>query len=315
MKPNTINLTQADGYVTCLYPHLTEESKISGTFVIVHGIAEHHSRYDAFASFLNQNGFDVYLFDLRGHGTDKKLDELGIISGDNGEGYSTLVSDTINILDYVHDNNRSNKLILFGHSMGSFIARIVSFSYTDIDAAIFMGTAFENRATVLGAEFLTKFVMIKNGSKTLSPYLNKKIFSSRRYTSLSERTSYDWLSRRHPAVGMYINDPYCGFVCSAAMYHTLARLASVSCKLAYIKNTDHSLPILIISGENDPVGFFGKGPTELFNIYQRLGFSKVDCTLYKDCRHELLQEINRLEIETDISDWVKKAINSSKIKA
>ena len=79
MDSNAELIIQKDSYKTVLY-HFYSDAEPKASIIILHGMAEHHKRYYTFAKFLNSNGFDVYLYDHRGHGTDKIMKELGFFS-------------------------------------------------------------------------------------------------------------------------------------------------------------------------------------------------------------------------------------------
>lgn len=301
---NKISCKQSDGYESYLYQFLTSTSIPSGTFVIFHGMAEHHNRYQNFADFLNGYGYDVYLYDHRGHGTDKKLEELGFFT--TKEGDKRVIEDAISITKYVKERSRSKKIILFGHSMGSLILRNVLHHYDEIDCAIVCGTTNPPKlATRFGILLSATQIKLK-GPKHRSYFLNNLLFNSKHYKKICNRTAFDWLSRNNPSIGTYIDDPYCGFICTSSFYNDLFHLTLNATKIKLAKNMRRDLPILIISGDHDPVGNLGKQISNYFLLLQRLGFKSVDCTLYADCRHELLNELNREEIMQDIVDWVEK---------
>ncbi len=304
MKAEDLILIHEDGCETTVYPFLADGGTVHGTVVILHGLAEHHNRYREFTLFLNSCGYDVYLYDHRGHGTDKKLEELGYIA--DSRGWEKLILDAVDVLSYASEKNRGGKLILFGHSMGSLIARGAT-QYSQLaDAAVFCGTTAPSAAQSLSGLAATSLVSLFRGKRHISPFLNRALFERRQYRALSERTSCDWLTRSNAAVGLYMNDPYCGFICTAGLYHDLVKLASVVTKPSNIKKTPRNLPIIFLSGDSDPVGGCGDEVIRLFETYKKLGFSDVDCILYENCRHELLNELNRHEIMNDILRYLNR---------
>jgi len=131
-------IVQNDGYQTRLYYYKTTKDTVSGAILILHGMAEHHGRYLDFIQSLTREGFDVYAYDHRGHGTDKKLSELGFIAKKHGA--NRLVSDAHTVCQYIRANSRSDKLAVFGHSMGSLTLRCLLQTYDDIDCAIVSST-------------------------------------------------------------------------------------------------------------------------------------------------------------------------------
>lgn len=306
MKAEELILIHEDGYNTTLYPYFTDLKENKGTFVVLHGLAEHHKRYREFVLFLNRSGYDVYLYDHRGHGTDKKMEELGYIA--DSRGWEKLILDAVDVLSYVSEQKRSKKIVLFGHSMGSLIARGATEYSNLVDAAVFCGTTAPCWLDATSGLALTSLVSLFKGKRHISPFLKRVLFERRPYRRLYERTSNDWLTRSHEAIGLYMNDPFCGFTCSAGLYHDLIKLAAVVTKPANIKNTPKKLPILFVSGDTDPVGGYGNEVIRLFDTYKKLGFDKTDCILYENCRHELLNELNRQEVMEDIIQFVNQSL-------
>lgn len=300
-----ISIRQKDGYITKL-TYINCPNKPKASILILHGMAEHHKRYLAFAQYLSEQGFDVYLYDHRGHGTDKKISDLGFFA--NNKGYQIVVEDVITVSNYIEKNNRSNKLFLFGHSMGSLIARNVIQSYDKYNGVILCGTAYPPKLLIRLGLLIAFLIKKIKGSKYISPFLNNLLFGNKKYTQLSDRTAFDWISRSHPVVGAYINDPYCGFICTASFYYDLMKLTANAANNKLIRLTRPDLPLFIISGEKDPVGGYGKDIKRLLSVYKKLGFTNVAYKFYPECRHELINELNKEEVYADIIHWITKRL-------
>lgn len=302
---NYITIKQNDGYITKL-TYLSSQKKPKASILILHGMAEHQKRYYSYAQYLVELGYDVFLYDHRGHGTDKKLKNLGFFS--YHKGYQLVVDDAINVSKYIEKNNKSNKFFLFGHSMGSLIARNVVQTYDKYNGVILSGTAYPPKYLIYLGLFITSIVKKIKGPKYISPYLKKLLFEGSKYTKLADRTAFDWLTRSNPVVGAYIHDPYCGFVCTTSFYHDLLKLTANATNKKLISMTKTELPMLIISGEADPVGNYGKDIKSLLALYKKMGFTNVAYKIYPECRHELLNELNKDEVYADIQHWITKRI-------
>ena len=300
-----ITIKQKDGYNIKL-THYNCSKRPKASILILHGMAEHQKRYHAFSLYLLNNGYDVFIYDHRGHGAERKLSELGYFGSDKG--YQLVVEDAILVSDYIERNNRGNKFFLFGHSMGSLIARNVIQQYDSYNGVVLCGTAFPPQFLTTSGLILSKLVKKLKGPKHISPFLNNLMFGGKKYTSLSSRTAYDWLSRSNPVVGAYIHDPYCGFTCTASFYHDLLKLIQGATKKKNIRLTKSELPLYIISGEKDPVGSYGKDIQKYLTILKKAGFSNISSKLYPECRHELLNELNHDEVFADIQQWYAKRI-------
>lgn len=302
---NYISIKQNDGYITKL-THYVCPKKPKASILILHGSAEHQKRYTAYAEFLVSQSYDVYCYDQRGHGTDKKLSDLGFFG--NGNGYQLVIEDAINISKYIKNNNRCDKFYLFGHSMGSLIARNIIHTFDKFDGIIICGTAYPAWFMLKTGLSLSYIIKKFKGERHHSAYLKKLLFEGKKYTSLSSRTAFDWLSRSNTVVGAYIHDPYCGFTCTASYYFDLLKITSNACNKKMMKLTRLNIPLLIISGEKDPVGGYGKDITKYITALKKCGFSNITSKLYPDCRHELLNEINNKDIYSDIVHWIERRI-------
>lgn len=302
MDIEKITLTQKDKYQTVIYPHFTNSRNVKGSVVILHGMAEHHDRYNEFAEYLDSHGYDVFLYDHRGHGKDKKYEELGHIAENNG--YRLLISDALQVLTYIQNNNRGEKMILLGHSMGSLIARCVIAQYDDIDGAVILGTAQEKSLKTSFGCFLASAVKLLKSPTYRSPFLANSTTGYKNFARISNRTKFDWLTRDNSLVGAYINDPYCGYLCTASFYYDLIKITGLASSTKAIKSPRKDLPILVMSGMHDPVGNYGEGVWKYYSLLQKYGYTASQCILYDEARHELLNELNKEEVKADILKWI-----------
>lgn len=300
-----IQIKQEDGYKTKVTHYICPD-KPKASILILHGMAEHQNRYQHFAKYLISAGYDVFCYDHRGHGKDKLIKELGYFASDNG--HELVIQDAITVSKYIEENNRCNKFILLGHSMGSIIARNVIQSYDHYNGVILSGTTYPTNFMLHFGLTLANLTKRLKGPKKLSPFLNNLFFGNKFYTSLSKRTVYDWLTRSNPIVGAYINDPYCGFVCTTSFYYDLLTLTYNASNVKLITNTKKDLPFYIISGDHDPVSSYGKEIKKYLNVLNELGFNNISSKLYPNCRHEILNELNREEVYSDITNWISKRL-------
>lgn len=303
MSQTAETIVHKDGVKTTLYCYKTNQEPLA-SILILHGMAEHYKRYEVFANYLLEKGYDVYLYNHRGHGTDKITKDLGYISPKNG--HRLLIEDGITALDFIKRNSRCNRLFLFGHSMGSLISRCIIQSYEGLEGVILCGTTYPSKMKLLPGIILTAIVKNFYGPKHPSPFFNQLIFGSKYYKALRKRTAFDWLTRNNPVVGAYIHDPYCGFVCSVSFYQDLLKLTRLASMPGPIKKSNKKLPIFLISGKDDPVGSMGKEVTTLYKKYKKWNYEDITLKLYPDCRHELLNELNANDIMNDIFFWLKK---------
>ena len=79
---------------------------------------------------------------------------------------------------------------------------------------------------------------------------------------------------------------------------------------ATFEKTPKNLPIFIFSGDKDPVGEMGKGVKKVVKKYKNAGIENLTLKLYKEGRHEMLNEINKEEVEKDVLNWLNKMIQA-----
>ncbi len=282
--------------------------KTIGVVQIVHGMAEHIQRYDEFATFLAQQGYIVFGNDHLGHGKTADPSEYGFIA--ETYGWYALVKDVLKLKNLLGDKMKSNnpklKYFMLGHSMGSFIARDFAAQYgTTLDGAIFCGTAGDNIMTTI-AERLAKLEILRIGRHTPSNLLNDLSFVPYNRKFLPARTKFDWICSDETVVDKYVADEMCGFTFTAAafrdLYHGLNRIKGRK----WATKLPKKLPIYFIAGEDDPVGDYGKEVKQLAAKLQRYGLQNVTITIYPGVRHEILNDVSKLQVFDDVLGWLQK---------
>ncbi len=271
--------------------------------VIHHGMAEHQQRYRGFIETLTENGIAVYMHDMANHG---KSNADPALTGWFGEkdGYLGLIKDLKTNVDLAKKENPGKKTVVMGHSMGSFICRIYTAEYASdgVDGAIYMGTGGPNPLAGAGDK-LSSLIGGVCGKKHKSKLLDKITFSA--YSKPFEhRTAFDWLTRDTAIVDQYVADPYCGFLFTTQGMNDLVKVNVQSNTDAWYEKLPKELKILLISGAMDPVGDFSKGIDAVYEKLQATGHANVEKKLYPDCRHEVLNELNKDEIISDIIAWI-----------
>ena len=281
----------------------TPDSQVRAVLQIVHGIAEYVERYDGFANFLNRQGILVVAEDHMGHG--KSISQRcpqGYFAG----GWQTAVDDTYRLTRDTMAEFRDVPFILFGHSMGSFMARTILAKYPDsgITAAVICGTGWQPAPVLAAGKAACALVCRAKGERAPSPLLQAMAFGTYNRKVEHPRTPYDWLSRDNSVVNAYKADPLCGFTPTAALMRDMME------GIAYIQREENlarmgkALPVLFIAGGDDPVGSYGAGVRTAAEAFRKAGMERVDVRIYPLCRHELLNEINREEIMDDVSRWI-----------
>ena len=285
----------------------TPEGDVKAIVQFVHGIAEYVERYDDFATYLNSKGILVVAEDHMGHGKSVcDITPVGCFAG----GWHNAVDDTYRLLKDTMAEFPGVPFVLFGQSMGSFMARTILAKYPDsgITAAIICGSAWMPGAVIGAGKAVAALVCRKNGANEPSQLLQNIMFGSYNKKIEHPRTPCDWLTRDQKIVDAYVADPLCGFIPSAGL------VRSMMDGLQYIQNGKNlnamkkDLPIWFIAGGDDPVGGYGAGVEQAAERFKKHGMEKVDVKIYPLCRHEIHNEINRAEVYNDVVCWIEKVI-------
>lgn len=293
-----------------IYTYKWEDENIKkpkAVIQIAHGMAETAQRYETFAKVLTKNGYIVYINDHRGHGkTAKIIENVGHLA--EKEEFRCLVEDMYTLTNIIKKENEDLPIYLFGHSMGSFASQRYIMDYSNnLSGLILCGSNGKQGIILNLAHLIINREIKKYGRRSKSNKINNLIFGGE-IIRRNEKTKFDWLSRDKEQVEKYINDPFCGVVCSCGFFYDLVQgLKEIEDK-ENLKKVPLDIPIYIISGDKDPIGKNGKGVLRLRDRYIKLGVKDVTCKLYKDGRHELLNEINREEVFEDIICWLNNKI-------
>ena len=111
-------IASKDGYPLAL--RIYESDTPKAVVKCIHGMEEYQDRYMSFAEYLQEAGYTVVTANLRGHGPDApRLSHIA-----DREGHLRLLEDEEAILDDIHTQWPGVPVILFGHSMGTIIARV-----------------------------------------------------------------------------------------------------------------------------------------------------------------------------------------------
>ena len=275
---------------------------------IIHGIAEYIDRYDEFMGFLADNGIIAVGTDHLGHGKSIESEEqTGFFAYDNGWDYVVRDEEVLRLA--MHENYPELPIIVFGHSMGSFMTRTLLIRYPDaFNAAIISGTGNQGAALVNGGLFMGNLVTGLKGAHHYSKFLNNLAFGSYNKIYENPKTEYDWLSRDEANVQKYIDDPLCGFIPSCSLFRDMMTGVKFITTKKNLTAMNKDMPVYFMSGDMDPVGECGKGVQKAYNNFLEAGMKDVSIKLYPGGRHEMLNEINKDEVYTDILAWLNSKI-------
>ncbi len=286
----------------------TEKEPV-GVLQIVHGMAEYIDRYDDFAKYMTEHGFNVIGHDHLGHGysvSDER--DYGFFAEENGD--KIIIEDMHSVTQYAKEKWEELPNFILGHSMGSFCLRQYLTKYSnDVFGAIIMGTGWIPSAAALLGKTIATHTCKSKGSHTVNPLLIKLTLEPYNKPFAPARTNCDWLSRDEKQVDLYVNDKLCGFDFTAGAYKDFFTVLEKIAKNRQLIGMRKSLPILITSGSVDPVG--GKKACEKLNAqYKRCGIDDVTLKLWENDRHEILNELDKSDVYDYIYNWLKSKIQN-----
>lgn len=276
---------------------------------VTHGMAEHLLRYEALAEYLNEQGIVVIGHDHLGHGSSIKEDPKGYFHDETIK--HGLVQDVYQVTQWGKKQYPKLPFFILGHSMGSFVLRNYIYDYgEEIQGAILVGTGQQpvwlTRMGQKSAKLLSKI----QGEKHPSKLIDRLAFGTMNRKIEAPRTDKDWLVSLPEEVDAYLADPNCGFLFTLNGYHELFTLIIRAQNAELVHKVPKNLPILLLSGKEDPVGEYGKGVMKAARAYRAAGVQQVTVRLYEKARHELLNETQKLSVFNDICIWMEK--NSGK---
>ncbi len=283
------------------------EGKPRGVIQIVHGIAEYAARYDELAKFFTKNGFVVVGEDHMGHGGSISEE---IPQGCFDGGWLTAVSDTYRLMQMTKEEYPDLPYIIYGHSMGSFMTRTLLYTYPDagLKAAVISGTGWMPKVVLKTGRVVCAAEGKRKGMDSTSPMINKLMFGSYNKGYDNPRTPVDWLSRDEAEVDKYIADPLLGFDASIGLAREMLGGMLMNEDKKNLEKMPKYLPVLFVSGDQDPVGSNGKGVEQTYEAFKAAGMKNVRIKLYPGGRHEMHNELNRKELQADVLAFLNKAL-------
>src|SRR4030095_1042516 len=265
-----------------------------GVVQIAHGLGEHMGRYAELAKLLIEDELVVYGNDHRGHGlTAKPSDSLG----DFGSGgFDQLVEDMVSLRVIAKQEHPGKPYILLGHSIGSFAAQQFVLDHGhSID-----GLALSGSGTLDGLARL---------AQSLPPGEDPMKMMNAAFEPA--RTPFDWLRRDNAEVDTFINDPLCFPSLKPASMQSFLDAFPRLADPREIRNVRDDLPVYIFSGSDDPIGQRLEGVRVLIDRYRSAGFTSVAHDFYSRGRHEMLHEINRRDVITNLLVWMSSIVERS----
>ncbi len=301
-----VSFKSCDGINTIHAVAWLPEGEPKGVLQIVHGMVEYIERYEEFAEYMNSQGFIVVGHDHLGHGESVQTEEdWGYIAEVNPS--AKLVEDIRRV--YVGAKKKFEGLpyFLLGHSMGSYLVRKYITVYgNDLTGIILTGTGTESKATTKVGLMVIRALTKKYGSRYRSDFVRELMYTSpyKLYDLNGIDPERGWITRDPEITKKYYSDPKCTFTFTLNGYEALVSTVDFVCDKKNIAKIPRKVPLLIASGDMDPVGNLGKGVKEFYNEVVKTGKMNVECKLFPEARHEILNEINREDVYAFLRDWM-----------
>ncbi len=275
-----------------------------GAVQLIHGMAEHIERYDAFARFLASHGYLVCGHDHIGHGhsvSDRKL--LGHMPLHGGA--DILVEDVDTLRCAIAQAFPEVPYFIFGHSMGSFVLRVYLTRHGQgLAGAILCGTGQQPALLSAAGNVLTKVLAAFKGETAKSELVHSLVDGAFSRAMEDPRTPFDWISANEDNVDAYAADDLNGFAFTLGGYASLTQLTALAASEELAQRIPHELPLLFIAGAEDPVGANGAGVRAAAALMERAGVRDVTVILYDGMRHEILNEREADRVFEDVLRWL-----------
>jgi alpha-beta hydrolase superfamily lysophospholipase len=305
MRSSEASFRAGDGHEIFLRRWDPDEGiAVRGVVHVVHGMAEHSARYARLAVSLTARGLAVRGHDHRGHGKTVKS-EADVGHFGDGVGWGRVVDDLIELVRAARSEHPGLPLVVFGHSMGSFMVQQVLYSAGDlVDLAVLSGTNGKPDPLASAGRGVARLERLRLGGRGKSALLRTVSFDTWNKAFAPNRTAFDWLSRDPAEVDVYVEDPRCGFDCTTDLWVELLDALGELARPDNQARIRKDLPVYVFCGAEDPVGRKTKGVLQLLQAYGRAGLTDVTHRFYEGARHEMLNETNRGEVTADLVKWI-----------
>lgn len=274
----------------------------TSNLVFMTGMQEHSERYDHLARYLNNFGISVYVLDAVGQGLNapRPEDQQKWFKG----AFDTNVSAAHQKVMELKEETKLPTFIM-GHSMGSFMTqRYLELFPDSADKVVIWSSNGPRRMKMACAYMLASILTNKRNWDKPSKFISNASFGPYARTVKNRKTDVDWLSYDEENVKDYIADSYCGAENTHGFWKEFLRGMNELYKKKNLKKVSKNEKILIVAGEEDPVGEMGKGPRRLKEMYEKLGVSNVTIFMFPHMRHEIHNETEKHLVYKVLSDFL-----------
>lgn len=281
------------------------EAVPKGIVQIAHGVSEYAGRYEDVAEVLTDAGYVVVCHDQLGHGKSINTAKDKMYFGD----WEYLVSDFEAVAEVVRKEIADMPYFVMGFSMGSFVVReyLIKHSH-EVSGAIIMGTGYQPKAITKIMRMIVNAEAKKIGENNTSEFIEKLsdgVYNSNIKNPVSKRS---WLLANDESLLEYMNDPNVGGAMTAGLFREMLYGMEVACDKKNVRMMDRTLPVLLMSGSEDPVGNMKKGVYAVEKMFKNAGMKDIEVLFYPESRHDILHELVREKVLHDWIAWMDKQV-------
>ncbi len=264
-----------------LFFQVWDNPEARGTVIITHGHGEHSESYHRLVKSFEHDAWSFYAWDLRGHG--KSPGKRGYVNE-----FDDYCKDFNLFLEMVlkEDKVKKGPVVLFCHSLGGLIQlkSMIQNSNIQCDAIIVS-------APLLGLSLPVPLIKAKAAS------LLHKVLP---IVTMDNELQNNMLTRDPDVIREYEQDPLRHTRMSpGAFLGILGAFEFVRPRAGEIQK-----PALFILPENDPV----VSTPESKKFYEKLGSTKKELYVYPDAKHELINDIIRNTVFSDLKKFLDSVL-------
>ena len=279
------------------------EGPVRAVVQFVHGLSEYVGRYDDFARFLNEHGLVMVGEDHMGHG--KSVGENGTLGYFAG-GWDAAVADVHTLYELTRRDFPGVPYFLMGHSMGSFLVRsfLIRYPNSSLKGAVVMATGWAPDALLRTGRTMIATLIRTQGEKAVSNKVQDLVFGTLVKPFCPPEGPMAWVCTNEETLESFLSDPLCGFPPTNALVRDMIDGLRMIQSRRNLDKMIKTLPVLFLSGEQDPLGDMGKGVVKTKNAFEKAGMLRTSLRLYPNMRHGILGETGREQVCADLLAWM-----------
>lgn len=252
------------------------QGKPKAVVCLVHGLGEHTGRYAHVGKALNDAGYALFGFDLRGHG------QTGGARG-HFPSLDAVMQDIRQFVQFQSRNHPELPIFLYGHSLGGLLALAYAIRHPDgLQGVIVTGAGLRSALQ----EQKGKIALVKLLGSLLPTLVVKS------------ELEVAGLSRDETVVRAYVNDPLVHDKTSLG----LGKAGLTAIDLCFARAREFKPPLLITHGKADRITY----PSGSEDFARLAGETNKDVTLklWEGMYHEIHNEPEQAEVFKTMIEWM-----------